>query len=210
MSRRISDATRTKIQNVTIRFLSQKGYLNISMDEIAGEAGITKRTLYHYYPSKIALFVSILENYLQDFVRDERQVSYAGLSFQEALVTMFSHLHEFTKKRIVFMRLFWLYNSDIIEGEMPRELAQSIEQFNDAIKELAVKNLGNRPRTGFFNKYPPHLIVQMFSALNKGISLQSEKPYNKKADKKPEQALFNLFRDMIVHCAQSGDDNPAP
>jgi len=36
------------------------GYANASMDEIAGEAGVSKATLYRYYPTKQALFAAVL------------------------------------------------------------------------------------------------------------------------------------------------------
>jgi AcrR family transcriptional regulator len=40
-------------------FLSQ-GYIGASMDHIAAEAGVTKQTVYRYFPSKEALFLAML------------------------------------------------------------------------------------------------------------------------------------------------------
>lgn len=42
------------------RLFSRRGYFGVSMQDIAGEAGITKAALYYYYPSKEKLYQDVL------------------------------------------------------------------------------------------------------------------------------------------------------
>ena len=63
MSKAIENAERKRgeiVSTAQVLFL-QHGYGVISMDRIAQEAGVTKQTVYRYYPSKETLFAAVME-----------------------------------------------------------------------------------------------------------------------------------------------------
>lgn len=49
-----------RILDAALTIFSQKGFVNASMDDIAAEAGLTKPTLYQYFPSKDELFTAMM------------------------------------------------------------------------------------------------------------------------------------------------------
>jgi AcrR family transcriptional regulator len=49
-----------RILDAALTIFSEKGYVGASMDEIAAEAGLTKPTLYQYFPSKDELFTAMM------------------------------------------------------------------------------------------------------------------------------------------------------
>lgn len=49
-----------RILDAAIVVFSQKGFVSASMDDIAAEAGLTKPTLYQYFPSKDELFTAMM------------------------------------------------------------------------------------------------------------------------------------------------------
>jgi len=49
------------IQNAALELFQSNGFMGTSMDKIAGQAGVTKQTVYRYFESKEALFKSALE-----------------------------------------------------------------------------------------------------------------------------------------------------
>lgn len=55
-----------------------KGYTATSMDKVAGKAGMTKQTVYRYFPSKTDLFKAtlecIVEGYKKDYVFGSRDI----------------------------------------------------------------------------------------------------------------------------------------
>lgn len=53
--------TRERILKAAHRMFFRRGYARVTMDEIAKEARLTKRTLYHHYESKDALLEAMLE-----------------------------------------------------------------------------------------------------------------------------------------------------
>ncbi|MXN45335.1 TetR family transcriptional regulator [Shinella kummerowiae] len=49
-----------RILDAALKVFSEKGFVSASMDDIAAEAGLTKPTLYQYFPSKDELFTAMM------------------------------------------------------------------------------------------------------------------------------------------------------
>ena len=58
---RSGNLTRQRILDAAYKLFRQKGFVRVSMDEIAAATKVTKRTLYHHFESKDALLASVLE-----------------------------------------------------------------------------------------------------------------------------------------------------
>jgi AcrR family transcriptional regulator len=58
---KLVDDRRAQIMDAALRVFAQKGYAGASNRDVAREAGITPGLIYHYFPSKAALFKAILE-----------------------------------------------------------------------------------------------------------------------------------------------------
>ena len=58
---RLTDRKRAAILEAAVAEFRQSGYETTSMDRIAAQAGVSKRTVYNHFPSKEALFAQILE-----------------------------------------------------------------------------------------------------------------------------------------------------
>jgi TetR/AcrR family transcriptional repressor of nem operon len=61
MTRRLNVEARRHILEVARELFHERGLRGASMDEVAGAAGIKKANLFHYYPSKEALELAVLE-----------------------------------------------------------------------------------------------------------------------------------------------------
>ena len=88
--------TRERLLEVTLRLMSEKGYLGTTTREIAREAGITEITLFRYFNSKERLFEELLQRYsflprLKEMLPELRDVSYEdalrliGIQFLDTL-----------------------------------------------------------------------------------------------------------------------------
>src|SRR6266545_4141120 len=60
-----SEETRTKILGSAIKLFSTRGFTAASVDDICAEAGISKGAFYHHFESKQALFLALLDGWLQ-------------------------------------------------------------------------------------------------------------------------------------------------
>jgi AcrR family transcriptional regulator len=59
---RSGEKTRRRILDVAYALFRRKGFTRVNVDEIAGAAEITKRTLYSHFRSKDALLAAVLES----------------------------------------------------------------------------------------------------------------------------------------------------
>lgn len=64
---RSSDETRAAIIAAAHRLFGEAGYAGVAMSRLAGEAGLTVRALYHYFPSKRELFQAATDEALGRF-----------------------------------------------------------------------------------------------------------------------------------------------
>jgi AcrR family transcriptional regulator len=60
-----SEETRTKILDSAVKLFSTRGYTAASVDDICTEAGISKGAFYHHFETKQALFLALLDGWLQ-------------------------------------------------------------------------------------------------------------------------------------------------
>ena len=59
-----SEETRTHILEAALRHFANRGYNAASVDDICAEAGVSKGAFYHHFPSKQALFLELLNEWL--------------------------------------------------------------------------------------------------------------------------------------------------
>ncbi|MFN7055300.1 TetR/AcrR family transcriptional regulator [Hyphomonas sp.] len=66
--------TAARIREAGIRLFAQRGYDATTLDEIADEAGISRRTFFHYFKSKDDILLSLQASADNDFAPVMRQV----------------------------------------------------------------------------------------------------------------------------------------
>jgi AcrR family transcriptional regulator len=62
MARTTADYTRQRIFDAAYKLFYRRGYGRVGMDDIAEQAGVTKRTLYYHFKSKDDLLAGVLEH----------------------------------------------------------------------------------------------------------------------------------------------------
>ena len=80
-----SQETRTQITAAASRLFSQFGYDATGVAEICAQAGISKGAFYHHFPSKHAVFMALLEEWL---VGLDKQIVFFGRSGRPAAETL--------------------------------------------------------------------------------------------------------------------------
>lgn len=186
----------TVIQAAEEIFL-QKPYSAITVDEIARKAGVTKKTLYSYFPSKLALFIHMFDDYLQRLHRQVLQIATAALRPDEALRRMFDIQFNFTWENAKFMRLFWTLESDEFNGELPAELVQSIKTWNCDMIDRATDLLRKGQKAGLIQPVEPEILVNLMSAVNKGFLIHTRKQSRLSISNIDPQKLKSMFWELI-------------
>jgi AcrR family transcriptional regulator len=115
------------------RCIEARGDINIAMGDVADEAGVTRSTLYRYFPSRIELVTALLLSRAEGFVA----ASVASLpdadSARKSLSAMILHPIERARNSALSIALF---------APESQGLAVSVEMESDAVFEIAMRHYG--------------------------------------------------------------------
>jgi AcrR family transcriptional regulator len=164
-----------KIRQTARSLFLEKKYSAITMDEIAKQAGITKKTLYLHFPSKLALFVHVFDEHLQQLHKQFTNAARKDLPIVELITSMFEILYTFTKKNEKFMRLYWTLDCEEFDGLIPDELLQRIKIWTKAMFEEVTNVIEKGQQEGVLLDYDPELVMHLMSAINKGLFIHTNK-----------------------------------
>lgn len=146
--------TDERILDATLRLMAQYGYVRMSMDAVAAEAGVTKPTIYRRYPNKITLALAAVVSYCNlappqftgdtrgDLIAQVRQFKYAmerphGMAL---LGTVLAEEHE-TPELLASFRKYLVYPRREAIGAILRRAAEQGELRPDADLNLAANML---------------------------------------------------------------------
>ena len=175
----------------------QKPYSSITVNEIAASAGVTKRTVYSYYPSKLALFVQMFDKYLQQLHKQILSAAQEDLTPDRRLFRVLQVQISFTRENEAFMRLFWTLDSDEFGGELPQELAQSIRLWNRDMIDIGIRIIQEGQARGLVIARDPELLIHLMSAFVKGLIFHTNKEARLSIAKVDPQQLQDLFLELI-------------
>ena len=78
-----AQATRNKLMETGKKIVNERGYGDITVDEITEQCGVSKGTFYHYFDSKEAFFDLIA---YQPYVELDKSITDWGLGLEESVV----------------------------------------------------------------------------------------------------------------------------
>lgn len=192
--------TRKRIEDAAIQCFSTRSFSNVTMDEIAENAGITKRTLYKYFPSKAALIASIFEKKLKELYIQEELALQQCASAEEVIHTQFMVLNSFTKNNFEFMKMFWSLKDNIDNGEVPDETLARIITLNYKLIDMPASYIASKEFSGLLSSYSPEMIIHYISAINKGLFLQCDKEDKLRLKSPTLEKLTEFALDCLLNC----------
>src|ERR1043165_5961926 len=107
-----SEETRARIVESAIKLFSSRGYNTASVDEICEAAGISKGAFYHHFESKQALFLALLDGWLQaiDNAIEASKDKTAPETFMQ-MTEAFPYIFETAGNGLPMFLEFWLQAS---------------------------------------------------------------------------------------------------
>ena len=123
--------TRKRILAAAREVFFREDYMGTSVDDVAALAGISKGGVYRHFPSKAALYVTILgENGRVYFEGVERRIKATeGLPTAERIRNLWSAYLRYWMKNPDHFRVFWAIDNEAVIGALPAHLAEGIPDF---------------------------------------------------------------------------------
>ncbi|BDZ51972.1 transcriptional regulator [Frondihabitans sucicola] len=158
------DAKRREILAAALTVISERGYRNSSLQEIADSVGLTKAGVLHYFDSREGLLVEVLKE------RDEADVSSLVSADDDAVSALeFAAQHNREVPGLVE-----LFSRLVVESESDEHPGHDYiaERYADLEKNLAA-DLRARQSTGTVRSdVDPDVFARVLTAVSDGIQLQ--------------------------------------
>jgi AcrR family transcriptional regulator len=163
-----SEETRTKIIESAIKLFSGRGFNAASVDDICKEAGISKGAFYHHFESKQALFLALLDGWLEaiDNAIEASRDKTAPETFMQ-MTEAFPHFLGTAGEALPMFLEFWLQASR--DKKLWEASIAPYRRYHKYFTSLIKKGV----EEGSFVEVDPELASRMIVSTAMGLFLQS-------------------------------------
>jgi AcrR family transcriptional regulator len=129
--------TKNKILKASIKLFKEKGYNNVTIDEISKECGFTKGAFYHHFDSKESIIRSIYITADSEILKNISEILKKENSLEQSMDILTFYAKAAQNRGVEFMKLFIrtnLGNEEVVEIFDPSE-REAIKISLDIIKK---------------------------------------------------------------------------
>jgi AcrR family transcriptional regulator len=159
-----------RIINATFKCISLKGYANVSLRDIADDAGVVLSQLNYYYKNKEGLFTEVIKMLAQQYLKEVEGRLKKSESANEGISSLINYFEEMLSKTPELFKLLFDLTNMALWSIPLKELLHNL--FND-ITDLIEKHIINKfPDKGRFKNYSSEILSRMVLGSLFGISVQ--------------------------------------
>lgn len=154
-----AEISREKIIKVALEEFVQYGYKGASTNSICKNARVSKGLLYHYYPSKENLYLSVLENAINDF---KNNINIKIIPKEKKGIEYISEYFDMKFKYFTENPLYSKFipgsilNNDLEEAKL---LVKDFEEYNNSLIYEVLKSIDINPKFDVEKAFELILIV---------------------------------------------------
>jgi AcrR family transcriptional regulator len=165
---------RNSILDSAMRAFTQHGYTSTPMDSVAAEAGISKGSIYNYFPSKKDLFIQILERLSNQDEQDLQSLLVRSGSVRDKVEQMLDNwnhrLPAYEEIGRLFLEFWAVAARDEREGPIKQHLNHLRQRWEKVIAGLVREGI----REGsFLTNLDPDIAAALIVSAYDGLSLRS-------------------------------------
>jgi AcrR family transcriptional regulator len=180
-----------RILNFSDQYFRKKGLYKTSMDEIAGQLKISKKTIYKYFPSKEALVSAAVAHML---LSSEARVSKIVNSKKSAIEKFVELLSEYSSEMCGACDL-WVND---LQHHYP-EVWEMIDGFRtEKVYEFAKKLLKQGRKEKIIANYPPEIILELYAAGIRAVVNPEFLLQNNFSMHKALETVYNIYLNAIL------------
>ena len=161
-----TDKNRQKIINAASRLIMQKGARQTSLSDISKEVGISKGTLYYYYPSKSELIFDITNRHMHQVTQD--LITWIStikeeIPPQKILQIVYSALLKVEKRGV--LHLYLIQEAVSFSPSLQNRFVEIYAEWKKMLEEGLQKILGKNEDN--------HILAELILASLDGVIIQS-------------------------------------
>ncbi|MGE8077713.1 TetR/AcrR family transcriptional regulator [Peribacillus loiseleuriae] len=155
------------IEEATLELLNQKDISNITMDEIAKSAGVSKVTLFNYYNTKDNLINTTIHNSLASVLEEYERLIESDLSFEQT----YMELTQYKIKKIQSMTSMFFHNAMQQFASDPTFFDKDAQETSD---RLVLRMFQKGRKEGKINPaYSDEVLLMLMHIFTEGLKSQA-------------------------------------
>lgn len=147
-------AVRERILQAAADLICERGYRTTTLDDIAGRLGMSKASLYTYFPGKGGILAAITQETMARFSRGLEAIARSPLSPQDKLRRVVQHHVELVLTHRSFLTVFFSEETSLPPA-FARAMAREKDRYDKGVERLVRDGI----RRGVFREVPPRLVV---------------------------------------------------
>lgn len=164
------ESTSERILITAFECLSTRGYANVSMRNIADEAGVALSQLTYYYKNKEKLFIEVINMMMEQYLNEIEATLESTTDARDKIASLVRFFKELIRDRPDLLRLFIDFTAQAL---WIRSFREQLDSLFSAITEIIERNL---PNETIINKnslaYPPKCLAKLIFGALFGTSIQ--------------------------------------
>ncbi|NOY99444.1 MAG: TetR/AcrR family transcriptional regulator [Chloroflexi bacterium] len=164
-----SETTRAHILDAARKLFARSGYESASVDAICAEAGVSKGAFYHHFPTKQAIFLQLLENWLSGLETQLETAREGTENVAQVFVNMTALIPGIFRdadQRLPMFLEFWAQASR--DKTVWDATISPYRRYRDFFAELIEQGVAE----GTFREVNPQIAAEMIVSLAVGTLLQ--------------------------------------
>jgi len=171
MQRRTDQASPSqRILNTAFECLSTRGYANVSIRNIADEAGVALGQMTYYYRNKETLFLEVIDMMMRQYVCEIEKRLEAAPDNKQKLAALVEFFRELAGDNPKLLRLFIDFTAQALWIPSFRE---QLDSLLDRLAKLIEKNLPEDRNAGKrYSEHSPQSVSKLILGALLGTSIQ--------------------------------------
>ncbi|MBI5118335.1 TetR family transcriptional regulator C-terminal domain-containing protein [Candidatus Poribacteria bacterium] len=165
----VAPKRRAEIIEATFFCIALKGYSNITMQDIADSAGVSKGVIHYYFRNKEELFLSVYDKLIRDLDSHlARKVDRARTPPEKvcAIITaVFEKIRENKKFQVVLLD-FWAHSTK--NSTLKAANANQYARYRHLAKKIIAEGIAG----GYFRECDPARVASALIGLIEGLTIQ--------------------------------------
>ena len=167
----IRDARKEKIRSIALKIFSEKGLFATRIKDIAKEAEMAQGLLYHYYPSKDAIYVDLIDNALEKMNEGSLYVRNMDAPADEKILFALKELFNTIEKSDDFRQTCRFIAQATNSTAIPQAAQTLIDAKRDVPYQLIAEVMRQGQQEGSIVEGEPYQLAVLFWTSVNGLAI---------------------------------------